>query len=219
MIYFKDYQSKVFAYPKIDIEQTKRLSELELLIQTKEPEFIQAHNKQQNALDELNEAKEKLAVIILNGNNDVENENNEEIQHLNLVIKEKKTKLEETKSEYDKIESEYQPLKNEYSEILPVFFDIRENLKVLKKMTAKEIEAYINPPIPKEQLIAEAAMKKQLCAEDAEKSITILERKVRLNMATDDDKNSLTSWEIYSINIADIDTSTAPDIEWPEKPQ
>ncbi|PCQ36990.1 tail fiber assembly protein [Providencia rettgeri] len=218
MIYFKDSQSNVFAYPKTDIEQTKRLSELELLIQTKEPEFIQACNKQQNALDELNEVKEKLAVIIFNGNNDVENENNEEIQHLNLVIKEKETKLEEAKSEYDKIESEYQPLKNEYSEILPVFFNIRENLKVLTKMTTKEVETHINPPVPKEQLIADAEIQKQSCADDAEKNITILERKVRLNMATDDDKNNLTAWEIYSIKVSDIDTSTAPDIEWPVKP-
>lgn len=218
MIYFKDYQSKVFAYPKIDIEQTKRLTELELLIQTKEPEFIQAHNKQQTALDELNEAKEKLAVIILNGNHDIENENNEEIQHVTLVIKEKEAKLEEAKSEYDKIESEYQPLKNEYSEILPVFFDIRENLKVLIKMTTKEVEAHINPPVPKEQLIADAETQKQSCADDAEKNITILERKVRLNMATDDDKNNLTAWEIYSIKVSDIDTSLAPDIDWPEKP-
>ncbi|MDR2243314.1 MAG: tail fiber assembly protein [Providencia alcalifaciens] len=70
-----------------------------------------------------------------------------------------------------------------------------------------------------EEAVAIAESKKQLLADDAEKSITILERKVRLNMAKDDDKNSLTAWEIYSINVADIDTSLAPNIEWPEKPQ
>ena len=74
------------------------------------------------------------------------------------------------------------------------------------------------PKPTKEQLITEAEQQKQLLADEAEKNITILERKVRLNMATDDDKNSLTAWEIYSINIADIDTSTAPDITWPVKP-
>ncbi|ENU1228406.1 tail fiber assembly protein [Providencia rettgeri] len=73
-------------------------------------------------------------------------------------------------------------------------------------------------PKSKEQYIAEAEMQKQLCAEEAEKNITILERKVRLNMATEADKNSLTAWEIYSIKIADIDTSQAPDVTYPPKP-
>ncbi|HCR4095561.1 TPA: tail fiber assembly protein [Providencia rettgeri] len=117
------------------------------------------------------------------------------------------------------IESEYNQLKSEYDDILPVLFDIRENLKVFKKMTDKEVEAYINPPISKEQLIVEAEIQKQSCADDAEKNITILERKVRLNMATEDDKNRLTAWEIYSIIISDVDTSLAPDIEWPVKPE
>ncbi|NHX33848.1 tail fiber assembly protein, partial [Escherichia coli] len=31
-------------------------------------------------------------------------------------------------------------------------------------------------------------------------------------------KNYLTAWEIYSIKISDIDTSLAPDIDWPQKP-
>ncbi|MDD9339615.1 MAG: tail fiber assembly protein [Providencia heimbachae] len=69
-----------------------------------------------------------------------------------------------------------------------------------------------------EEEVAIAESKKRLFVDDAEKSITILERKVRLNMATDDDKNRLTAWEIYSVKVADIDTSTAPNIEWPEKP-
>ena len=37
-------------------------------------------------------------------------------------------------------------------------------------------------------------------------------------MATDEEIEHLKQWEIYSIKLSDIDTSTAPDIEWPEKP-
>lgn len=54
--------------------------------------------------------------------------------------------------------------------------------------------------------------------EEAEQSILMLERKVRLGMATDDEIELLRLWEIYSVKVSDIDTSTAPDIEWPVKP-
>ncbi|CAG9418858.1 TPA: tail fiber assembly protein [Providencia alcalifaciens] len=74
------------------------------------------------------------------------------------------------------------------------------------------------PKPTKEQLIAESEQQKQLLADEAEKNITILERKVRLGMATDDEKDLLTAWEVYSIKIADIDTSLAPDIDWSQKP-
>ncbi|HHR6573250.1 TPA: tail fiber assembly protein [Providencia alcalifaciens] len=74
------------------------------------------------------------------------------------------------------------------------------------------------PKPTKEQLIAEAEQQKQLLADEAEKNITILERKVRLGMATDEEKDLLTAWEIYSVKVADIDTSLAPDIDWPQKP-
>ncbi len=74
------------------------------------------------------------------------------------------------------------------------------------------------PKPTKEQLITEAEQQKQSLADEAEKNITILERKVRLGMATDEEKDLLTAWEIYSVIIADIDTSLAPYIEWPQKP-
>ncbi|WP_272516675.1 tail fiber assembly protein [Providencia sp. PROV209] len=75
------------------------------------------------------------------------------------------------------------------------------------------------PPLSKEELIADAEQKKQLLADEAEKNITILERKVRLGMATDDEKDLLIAWEIYSVKNADADTSKAPDIDWGIKPE
>ncbi|HHR6225651.1 TPA: tail fiber assembly protein [Providencia alcalifaciens] len=74
------------------------------------------------------------------------------------------------------------------------------------------------PKPTKDQLMAEAEQQKQLLADGAEKNITILERKVRLGMATEDEKDLLTAWEIYSIKVSDIDTSLAPEIDWPQKP-
>lgn len=74
------------------------------------------------------------------------------------------------------------------------------------------------PKPTKEKLIAEAEQQKQLLAYEAEQNIAILERKVRLGMATVVEKDLLVAWEIYSIKVVDIDTSQASDINWPEKP-
>ncbi|EFB70361.1 tail fiber assembly protein [Providencia rustigianii] len=89
----------------------------------------------------------------------------------------------------------------------------------LVPMTKKEIEIHLNPPVSKEQHIAEAEQKKQFLLDEAERHIAILERKVRLEMATDDEKDLLTAWEIYSVKTADADTSKAPDIDWGVKPE
>ncbi|HHR5847365.1 TPA: tail fiber assembly protein [Providencia alcalifaciens] len=74
------------------------------------------------------------------------------------------------------------------------------------------------PKPTKEHLIAESEQQKQSLADEAEKNITILERKVRLGMATGEEIDLLTAWEIYSIKVSDIDTSLAPEIDWPQKP-
>ena len=67
-------------------------------------------------------------------------------------------------------------------------------------------------------LIAQAEQEKAQRLAEAEQRIAMLDRKVRLNMATDEEKELLTAWEIYSINVAAVDTSLAPDIEYPQKP-
>lgn len=67
-------------------------------------------------------------------------------------------------------------------------------------------------------LIAQAEQEKAQRLAEAEQRIAMLDRKVRLNMATDEEKELLTAWEIYSVKVADIDTSKAPDIDWGIKP-
>ncbi|HGJ5883701.1 tail fiber assembly protein [Arsenophonus sp.] len=53
--------------------------------------------------------------------------------------------------------------------------------------------------------------------DEAESKITLLDRKVRLGMATNSEKTALRAWEMYSVKLNDIDT--APDIDWPKKPE
>ncbi|MBC8655140.1 tail fiber assembly protein, partial [Providencia vermicola] len=68
-------------------------------------------------------------------------------------------------------------------------------------------------------LVADAEQEKARCLEEAKQQILMLERKVRLDMASVDDNERLTQWEIYSVRVADIETSLAPNVEWPEKPE
>lgn len=66
--------------------------------------------------------------------------------------------------------------------------------------------------------VAVSESQKQSLLAEAEQEIAMLERKIRLNMATETDRAKLTEWEIYSVKVTDTDTSTAPDIDWPVRP-
>lgn len=234
MNYFKKNKTgEVFAYTKADITQVERLTELEQLINEKEPVFIQASdNLNQSELD-LNNAKALLNEAIANqpiidgvSDNDeddaitpVDNKDDEEIQRLTLLVDDKIAAYDSFFIEFTKIESEYQSLKIEYTAILPVFFDIRENLKEMKKMSQKDVDAYLNPPIPKEQLITEAEQKKQALLAEANNEIAPLQDAVDLGMATDEEKAKLTAWKTYRVLLNRVDTSISPNIDWPQKPE
>ncbi|MDD9340289.1 MAG: tail fiber assembly protein [Providencia heimbachae] len=65
----------------------------------------------------------------------------------------------------------------------------------------------------KAALIAQAELEKIQILKEAEQQILMLERKVRLGMATDEEAEQLKQWEIYSVKVANINTSISPDIE------
>ncbi|WGM03913.1 tail fiber assembly protein [Arsenophonus nasoniae] len=67
--------------------------------------------------------------------------------------------------------------------------------------------------------IAEDNSKKATLIDEAENVIRLLERKVKLGLASDEDKSNLHEWEVYSVKLNDIDTTTAPNIDWPKKPK
>ncbi|EPW8574093.1 tail fiber assembly protein [Morganella morganii] len=66
---------------------------------------------------------------------------------------------------------------------------------------------------------AAAERQKQSLLAEAEHTIAMLERKIRLGMATDEDKETLTRWEIFSVNVIDTDISTGINTNFPQKPQ
>ncbi|MEW5152157.1 tail fiber assembly protein [Morganella morganii] len=63
-----------------------------------------------------------------------------------------------------------------------------------------------------------AENQKTILLAGAEQEIAMLERKIRLNMATDTDREKLTEWETYSVQVTDTDTSAGAGTEWPTPP-
>lgn len=222
MNYFKDKKTgEVFAYSIVQLAQVSRVSELEQQLQEKEPNYITARDNLELADKELNAAKEQLEVFISELSDDelVVIDSNEEIKALTQLITDKTAQHEEALQSFRLIEAEYQPLKDEYDAILPVFFEIREHLNVIKKMTDKEVYVYLNPPKPKEQHIAEAEQKKQMLLSEAAEAIAPLQDAVDLDMATDEEIALLKEWKKYRVLLNRVDTSLAPDINFPAKPE
>lgn len=74
------------------------------------------------------------------------------------------------------------------------------------------------PPPTQEQLVSEANAKKQQLDVEAEAAIKPLERAKLLGIATESELALLNEWMRYSVELMRVDTSTAPDIDWPTPP-
>ncbi|EFN5562441.1 tail fiber assembly protein [Escherichia coli] len=72
--------------------------------------------------------------------------------------------------------------------------------------------------VPKEDLISQAEQQKANLIAEASQTISILQDAVDLDMATDAEAAALPLWKTYRVLLNRVDTSTAPDINWPEMP-
>jgi hypothetical protein len=54
--------------------------------------------------------------------------------------------------------------------------------------------------------------------DEANRAIAPLQDAVDINIATDEEITRLAKWKRYRVELSRIDTSNAPDIEWPKKP-
>lgn len=75
-----------------------------------------------------------------------------------------------------------------------------------------------NPPPSHAELVSQAESQKVQLAAAAEQSIRPLERAKQLGIATAEELAALTEWERYSVFLMRVDTSKAPDIDWPTVP-
>ncbi|EPB1285283.1 tail fiber assembly protein [Escherichia coli] len=77
------------------------------------------------------------------------------------------------------------------------------------------------PPPPERShnaLVAEAELQKSALLTVANNTIAPLQDAVDLEMATDDEQALLLAWKKYRVLLNRVDTSAAPEIEWPTQP-
>lgn len=74
------------------------------------------------------------------------------------------------------------------------------------------------PVLTTEELIARAEQQKQTLRQTADAEIAWRQDAVDVGIATDDEALQLTEWKRYRVLLMRVDTSKAPDIEWPTKP-
>ncbi|EIT7707124.1 tail fiber assembly protein [Escherichia coli] len=67
--------------------------------------------------------------------------------------------------------------------------------------------------------VKEAEENKSALLNKAQSTISLWQTELQLGIISDDDKASLIAWMKYIQALNVVDTSTAPDIEWPVKPE
>ncbi|EQB8764063.1 tail fiber assembly protein [Enterobacter roggenkampii] len=67
--------------------------------------------------------------------------------------------------------------------------------------------------------VREAGQKKSALLVEAQSTISLWQTELQLGIISDDDKASLITWMKYIQALNAVDTPTAPDIEWPVKPE
>ncbi|WP_312293248.1 tail fiber assembly protein [Atlantibacter hermannii] len=83
-------------------------------------------------------------------------------------------------------------------------------------------ETFTPPPVAPPshaQLVAAAEQEKQYRLTVANNQIAPLQDAVDLDMATEQEEADLLAWKKYRIQVNRVNTDTAPDINWPVKPQ
>ncbi|KDE35160.1 tail fiber assembly protein [Kosakonia radicincitans] len=66
--------------------------------------------------------------------------------------------------------------------------------------------------------VANAEAYKQSLLKDAAMAIAPIQDAVDLEVAADEEMALLSAWKMYRVMVNRVNTSLAPDIEWPEKP-
>lgn len=67
--------------------------------------------------------------------------------------------------------------------------------------------------------VLEAKQQKSALLAEAQSTISLWQTELQLGIISDDDKASLIAWMKYIQALNAVDTTTAPDIEWPVKPE
>lgn len=81
------------------------------------------------------------------------------------------------------------------------------------------LPAWVDKPAPThEQLVAQAEQQKSQLRKSADSEVAWLQDAVDAGIASDEEAALLAEWKKYRVLLMRIDTSKAPDIEWPPVP-
>ncbi|HDS2911798.1 TPA: tail fiber assembly protein [Morganella morganii subsp. morganii] len=94
--------------------------------------------------------------------------------------------------------------------------EIREGWTAVSKDEADKIA---NPPPTKAELIEQAEAQKQYLIAEVNAETHMLQTKLALGRIKEDEKALLNAWLDYLDELEAVDTTTAPDIDWPQKPK
>lgn len=84
----------------------------------------------------------------------------------------------------------------------------------------KGMPAWVEPPPPSKQEIMELAEQQKAALRTlADAEIAWRQDAVDAEIATDEETAKLAAWKKYRVLLMRVDTSTAPDIKWPQEPQ
>lgn len=86
-------------------------------------------------------------------------------------------------------------------------------------ISKNEADKITNPPPTKVQLIEQAEAQKQYLIAEVNAETQMLQTKLALGRIKEDEKVLLNAWLDYLDLLEAVDTSLAPDIDWPQKPQ
>ncbi|NWC62911.1 tail fiber assembly protein [Cedecea sp. P7760] len=109
-----------------------------------------------------------------------------------------------------------------FVEVEDEVFGMYSGLPSEGKMRGADAEgkpAWVDIPAPTaEEIIAAAERKKKALLSEADSITADWRTELALSIIDEDDKAKLTAWMKYIKAVKTVDTSTAPDVSWPEKP-
>lgn len=86
-------------------------------------------------------------------------------------------------------------------------------------ISKKEADKITSPPPTKAQLIEQAEAQKQYLIVEVNAETQLLQTKLALKRIKPDEEALLIAWLDYLDLLEAVDTSLAPNIDWPQKPQ
>ncbi|EMA4781369.1 tail fiber assembly protein [Providencia rettgeri] len=109
-----------------------------------------------------------------------------------------------------------QPIEIDFIGELPANLTLLEPKTAFDKWNGKKWVTDVEAQ--KASLVALAEQEKEQRLEEANATITYLQDAIEVGLDDDDYQAKLTAWKTYRVLLNRVDTSTAPNIDWPEKP-